>query len=409
MKILYLIHQFYPDNNTGTEKIFLNLAKMMQKYGHKVEVITYSFNKDSFYDQSKASIVFKEFVYQGIPVLAFRHKRIPEDINQALEDKDLSKVASYFISRKKPDVVHMAHPMRVFVLGKALQSLNIPYIVTLTDFFLICPKYTLITSKNTLCSGPERGRACQNLCPEFPTDLITRRLETAREILFNAKVVTSLSGFQASLFEKEFPGLAIKVVNPGLRYSVLKNNRRIYRKGYEIVFGYAGSLNAHKGIDILIDAFKKIVTNNVVLKIYGSGPKENYVKAVAEEDRRILFCGVYSDHQLGEVMAGFDVVIVPSLWYETYCLVMHEAFACGVPVIASDVGLMAEKIKKDVNGFSFRMGDSEDLREVLQKVADNPTILNTLRHNINRIATRSVEQEAYTYERVYVQIRSGIG
>jgi len=101
MKILYLIHQFYPDNNTGTEKIFLNLAKMMQKYGHKVEVITYSFNKDSFYDQSKASIVFKEFVYQGIPVLAFRHKRIPEDINQALEDKDLSKVASYFISRKK--------------------------------------------------------------------------------------------------------------------------------------------------------------------------------------------------------------------------------------------------------------------------------------------------------------------
>jgi len=409
MKILYLIHQFYPEWYTGTERIFLNLATMIQKCGHKVKVMTYSYYKDSFYDQSKGNIVFKEFIYKGIPVLALRHKnsRIPEDLHHGLENKEMSHVAGDFISKENPDLVHIAHPKCIGELIRALNSVKIPYILTLTDFFLICPKFTLITSQNTLCSGPEAGRACQNHCPEFPKDLISRRLETARDFLLNAKMVTSLSEVSAEIIKKEFPGLEIKVINPGLRYSTLKSNNKIYKKGDKLVLCYAGSLNPHKGVHILIKAFKKVSSDNISLKIYGTGTDKSYSKqllAMAKGDRRIEFCDVYSQEQVGEVLQRVDVVVVPSLWYETYCLILHEALSCNLPVIASDVGVMAGRVKDGVDGFLFRMGDSHHLREVLQRLLDNPAIMNEFKRNISSMVIPRVEQEAYAYERAYAQI-----
>ena len=409
MKILYLIHQFYPEYYTGTEKFILSLATMIQKSGNRVKVMTYSFHENSYYNQRMGDIVFKEFIYKGIPVLALRHKKIPEDIHRSLSDKELSTIASDFISKEKPDVVHVGHPMRICELIKALQPLNIPYIVTLTDFFLICPKYILFTSKNTLCSGPEGGKACQSLCPELPSGFITRRLETARDILFNAGLVVSPSRFLAGIFKKEFQDLDVKIINHGLRYSTVKRNERSYTKGDRIIFCYAGSLNPHKGVHILIDAFKRVCSNDAFLNIYGSGPDEFYVSrlmAMAKEDRRIEFCDVYSEDRVGEILSNVDVVITPSLWYENYPLVLHEALACNVPVIATDIGGLAEKIKDGVNGFLFRIADSQHLKEVLQMIADNPGILNTVKYSINGKMIPTVEQEAYTYERVYRQIKN---
>jgi len=407
MKILYLIHQFYPEYYTGTEKIILNLARMMQISGNKVTVITYSFYKDSSYNQRIGNILFKEFIYRGIRVIALRHKKIPKDINRALDNKDMSKVATDLISLAKPDVVHVGHPMRVGELVKVLRHLNIPYIITLTDFFLICPKFTLITSMNTLCCGPKGGSACRNLCPEFHHDFITRRLKIAREILFHAKSVVSLSRFHASMFKKELQDLEIKIIAHGLRYSTLKRNEKNHSKGDRIVFCYTGSLNPHKGVHILIDAFKKVCSKSALLKIYGSGSEKSYIDrlmAMAKEDQRIEFCGLYSEELVGQIMENVDVIIIPSLWYETYCLVLHEALACNLPVIASDVGVMSEKIKDGLNGFLFKMGDLSHLKEVLQKLVDDPTILNTMKHDINRIVIPSVEQEACIYERAYDQI-----
>ncbi len=410
MKILYLVHQFYPEWYTGTEKFVMNLATMMQKCGNKVKVMTYGYGediKDSSFDQSIGSIIYKEFIYKGIPVLALKHQKIPKDIHHALSEKELAKVAKDLINREKPDIVHVGHSMRLGNLVRILPGLNIPYIVTLTDFFLICPKYNLITSKNTLCSGPKGGNACQSSCPEFPIDSITSRLEMAREVLFNAKIVVSPSRFLAGMVEKEVYGLDIKIVNHGLKYSTVKRNEKSYTKGDRIVFCYAGSLNHHKGVHILIDAFKKVGSNNTFLKIYGSGPDDSYVSSLmtmAKKDRRIEFCDVFQEDRVGEILSHVDVVITPSLWYENYPLVLHEALACNVPVIATDIGGMAEKIKDGVNGFLFRLAESQHLKEVLQMIADNPPILDTVKHNNNNMMIPTVEQEAYTYERIYVRL-----
>jgi len=407
LKILYLIHQFYPEYYTGTERFVLNLATMMQKSGHRVKVLAYSFYKDFFYDQMSGNLCFKEFSYQGIPVLAFKYKHIPEDIHVSLENRELSQIVKNIVRREKPDLVHVAHAMRVGEFVTALPSLGVPYIVTLTDFFLICPKYTLYTSHNTLCHGPDGGRACMDLCPEFQHDFITKRLKTARNVLFNAKAVVSPSKFLSIMMKQEFPDLRIQIINYGMRYSTIKQNTRKYSMGGKIVFCYAGSLNHHKGVHILVEAFKNVISNHAVLNIYGSGADQDYVSkliAMAEGDSRIRFCGVFPGEKVGEILAGTDVVILPSIWYENTPLVLREALACSVPVISSDVGGMAENINNGVNSLVFRTGDPQHLKGVLQTVTDNPEILERMKKTLSRVTFPTVEQEAYAYDGLYGRV-----
>src|SRR5207244_1806816 len=84
------------------------------------------------------------------------------------------------------------------------------------------------------------------------------------------------------------------------------------------------------------------------------------------------FCGTYKPTEVGEILQGIDVVVVPSTWYENYPLALHEALACNVPVIAADIGGASEKIRNFSNGFTFRAGDEGDLKSKLQHVVENP-------------------------------------
>lgn len=407
MKILYLVHQFYPEYYTGTEKFVYTLADMMQKIGNKVKVITYSFYEESFYDRMIGNILLKEFVYKGIPVIALRHRNIPEDVHLALKNDELYKTAIEVIIDEKPDIIHAGHLMRVTEFINAARILNIPYIITITDSFLICPKIILQASTDNLCAGPGGGNVCLELCPEIPGSLILQRLNMAENILTNAARVISPSIFLASVFKKEYKNIDVKTINHGISYSKIKRNQNVYDHRSNLKFCYAGSLNSHKGVNVLLDAFMRVKSDNTSLRIYGSGPDEIYVKMIkdmAKGDKRIEFCGVFSEGQVGDIFSQIDVVVVPSICYETYSLVMHESLACNVPVIVSNVGGTAEKVNNGLNGYTFRIGDSNHLKEVIEQIINDPEKLNQLKTNMRNFMIQTVEQEAYAYEKEYMKI-----
>lgn len=407
MKILYLIHQFYPEFHTGTEKFVLNIASMSQKAGNKVRLITYSFQEDSVFDKIDGNILYRNYSYQGIPVLAFKYKKQPDDIHIALENKSSREFASKILIKESPDLVHIGHPMRVHEFIWETQKIGLPYVMTLTDFFMICPKYLLAPDDHSLCSGPQGGNACELLCKEFSDSFIKKRLAQSEKLLTNAKAVISPSKFLARMINNEFEFLKIKIINHGIDQKHIKQNQKIYDSNSLIVFGYAGSLIHHKGVNILLKAFNKIYSDNVKLEIYGSGLKiyEDHLKNIVSNNNKVTFHGKYDNEQLGEIMKNIDVLITPSIWYENYPLVLHEALASGVPVIATDLGGMAEKVKEGFNGFTFPMGNSEELIKKMNMIVEDPTILNKLKENIQKfMIIPRVEQEAYEYLRLYLQI-----
>ena len=405
MRILYLVHQFYPRFSSGTERFVLNLASSLQRDRHFPEVVTYDlFNTEPFGSRNRLSA--KEYTYQNIPIVAVRHRAMPIDSHTSGEDPEIYRFALTFLqSRKGYDVLHCAHPMRLASFLKAARELTLPYILTLTDFWLICPKIFLQTSSGILCAGPERGDVCGRLCPELLTKFVRNRLEITQEILFGAKAIVSPSRFLAALFKREFPELKISIIRHGMDSRSLKANAKTYRKGDRIVFGYTGGLAPHKGVHLLLKAFRELQTDSARLKVYGTYSHEmEYARIllkIAEGDKRIEFCGAYKPADVGEVLQGIDVLVVPSTVYESYSLALHEAFACSVPVVAADLGAVNEEVENSINGLTFRAGDESDLKSKMQHVVENPEILNEIKQNLKRHIPTLVEEEAYMYERLY--------
>jgi len=408
MKILFLTHQFFPEYQTGTERFVLNNALMAQKFGNKGKVVTYSYYENAFYDQEIHGILYKEFFYEGIPVLAYKFKRIPEKINLVLENKNHSPFAKSVLEVEAPDIIHVGHSMRMHEFIWAAKDLGIPYIVTLTDFFLLCPKVNLTPDKFSLCSGPNGGKACAKLCPELNPKFISRRLESAEKLLINAKAIIAPSDFVAKTFLREFPNFPIDVIPHGIRYHFIKHNNRVYDKECKITFGYLGNLIYHKGVHILLSAFTSIESKNTSLKIYGFGQQEfiEKLKEISNNDKRVSFQGMFASEKLGNVLSEIDVLINPSISYETYSFTLHEALACNVPVIASNLGVMGEVIVNNFNGFTFSPGDAFDLARKMEEIIKNPVILNDLKQNIkNQIIVPTIEQEAYAYFKIYKDIK----
>lgn len=404
MKILYLIHQFMPEFNTGTEKFIYNLAAMSQKAGHNVKVITYSFYDKKQYDYRIGKIFFKDFLYHGIPVTALRHRNVPISEHYSLVDPELAAVAKAIIEKEKPDVVHVGHTMRMAEIVHQLKLLKVPYILTLTDYFLICPKVNLTAGHNNLCKGPQELASCRNLCTDLRPEYLKSRRTSAASILLAAEEITAPSNFIAGVFRSEISGLRISVVPHGLSFAHLHKNERAYTPESDLTFCFAGSLNAHKGVHLLIEAFQKLPHKNIKLKIFGSGPDNNYalsLKTKTKTDTRISFEGEFSPADIGEIMQGIDVIVIPSICYESFSFILHEAIACNVPVIASELGALPEKIKNNATGILFVPGSASSLSDALTGICNNRTLLNEYKAALRYLEVYKIEQEAHTYERIY--------
>ncbi|MCD8511601.1 MAG: glycosyltransferase [Bacillus sp. (in: Bacteria)] len=341
MKIIYLIHQFLPEHYQGTEKFILNTATYMQKLGHEVKVITMSSYSDSDYNKRYKNILWKEFIYNDIPILALKRKE--KNWQHFSNDTNMEKFAERVFNKEKPDVLHIAHTMRVVEFAIVAMKYSIPYVMTLTDFYLMCPRSILVNTNGNLCYGPDKGKNCKEQCPVFSKKEIAKRYWLGKKILYYAKQVVAPSDFLANLFRKEFPHLNIRVIHYGVDTSYIRTNTKKYQQGDQLTFCYAGSIEYHKGVDLLIKAFSKINSERAVLKLYGKGNKQ--IIHEAKKHKNIQYCGVYNEHQLGEIFSNVDLLVVTSIWHENRPQVINEALASHLPVLASDMAGITEQIK----------------------------------------------------------------
>lgn len=407
MKVVYLVHQFLPEYHTGTEKFVYHLASMSQKTGNNVKVITYSCYDTAAYDRRIGAMYCRDFHYNGIPVLALRHAKVPADAHYSLDNPELAVVARDILDKEAPDIVHVGHAMRVSELVKELPATGIPYMMTLTDYFLICPKVNLSATRAVLCSGPQNLESCAKLCPELDNGFLRRRREAAEMILRGSRKLVAPSRFLAGMYENELPELDVQVIPHGMAFENLGKNTRTYDAESPVVFCYAGSLNPHKGVHLVIEAFAALANRNIRLKIYGHGMNEVYIndlKAKAAGDARIEFCGSYAPNDIGAIFSAVDVMVIPSICFESYSFTLHEAFACNVPVIVANLGALAEKVTDGKNGLSFEPGNAASLGEAMQRVAHNPAVLNEFKNSLKFMHVQTIEQEACAYERAYRQL-----
>lgn len=393
--IYYLVHYFYPSRQGGTERFVLNMASEQQAQGHRVKVFTLGTEDCCKYPNSVGDMLFRTFFFQGIEVIEFRYRKTPFGLfykRMVSDDTCMRRFADFFLQKDCPNIVHCAYPQPMATFLQVCVEKCIPYIVTLTDFNILCHYATMVEQNGHFCPGCKQGARCKTRCDTHTVPNFLERYKTAEKLLQSASAVTVPSTFVASVIYQEFPKIVPYVIPHGIAPEFFYSRKPIQRVQK---FAYVGTFSELKGIHMLLSAFQRI-SGDYTLDLYGKGNSayEQRLMRQAGGDARIHFCGPIAFDRMPEVYRTHDCVIVPSLWYETYNFVVREALAAGCLVVAALIGAMPEAIQEGENGFLFAAGDEESLREALLSATGFSGIILSPKQP-------SIVGEAKQYERIY--------
>ena len=439
MRILFTVHQFFPDHRAGVEIVTLGLAKELKKRGHEPHVFA---AKRSVPGSGIGPGETEDYDYEGIPV---RRVGRPEEgssrpyrLNYANEA--LAQRAREHAEKVEPDLVHLMHLQGLSAsIVPVFEALGVPVVYTAADFWTVCPVVDLRRHDGVMCTGPEashcvrciasrnpdprlqnavnrvpgsalKGAALLSRTPaaRFSGQLrqiraVAERPEYIKERMESVDLILAYTNLTRDLLSANGIGAGKTHVS---HYGVDTSHVGAARKNRPtspLHVGFVGTLAPHKGCDVLVRAFRMLPEIDTTLSIHGdTGRYAGYVnelRGLAEDDERIAFHGSFSREEAGEIFADLDVLVVPSRWYENAPGVIFEAFAAGVPVVATDLGGMSEFVRPGKNGLLFGLEDAEDLARQLRRLAEESGLVEKLRGGISPVKT--VEEYVDEVEELY--------
>lgn len=230
----------------------------------------------------------------------------------------------------------------------------------------------------------------------------------SRLIWKKAKFTVAASQGLKKLALKNAPKQKIGIIYNGADIKLFKPDNKIKKKK---VILFVGRLIKRKGINYLLQAFAesgKKVKDNYQIWLVGDGPeKTNLINLCKELEiyRKVKFLGIKNKKQLIDIYNQAKILVLPSL-NEGMSNVLLEAIACGLPVIATDVGGSKEIIKG--NGFIAPVGNSFALKTILEKYASSEKlILNHSKKSLKRSRYFSWQKSAKNYLKIYQKIYAG--
>ncbi len=377
MKILKVIHGFPPDYMAGSEVYSYHLTKELRR-SQNVDVSVFTRVENEFDEAYK---VYDENI-DGIRIRRVNKPKRDYLYEEKFFDNAIDTLFEKYLSQVKPDIVHIGHLSHLSTnIVHIAKSYGIPVVYTIHDFWLFCVKGQMINYKGDICESPSTER-CMVCSGNFMVSrqAVENVFAHMRRVIDMIDIFTSPSHTLKNFFIKQ--GVLenkIKYLKYGFDKTKIKYKKRVFDKNSKIRFGFMGRVIPTKGIRVLVEAFEDLTDEK--LHIYGSiGSQKRFL-----ERENIVFEDAYDNDDIDAVLQNIDLLIVPSIWYENSPLVIQEAFLAGVGVVTSDIGGMAELVEDGMNGFTFKAGDSEDLKRVLLKITNDPTVLNTLQTSRNAV------------------------
>ena len=427
MKILHYSLGFPPYRSGGLTKFSMDLMREQIREGHDVSLLWPGEIKffGTGISVKKGSPVDGIKSYEVINPLPVSYDEGIKDFDAFINDGDIS-VYDNFLDELKPDVIHVHTLMGLHKsLLESAKKRNIRLVFTTHDFFPICPKVTMFR-KGKICDSIESCEEC-GVCNNTALSLkkikilqspayrtakdspIVKKLrkqhrddylgdDTGRDengsvgtaddfrklrdhygdMLKLMDVIHYNSNVTKAAYEKVFE-LGKSVIVP-ITHSDISDRRKTKDFGSDVLrIRYLGAQSGAKGYLVLKDGLDKLwqERQDFCLDVHFEPvQKEPYMKS---HDR-------YSYSELEDVFDNTDVLIAPSIWYETFGFTVLEALSYGVPVIISDtvgakdimaegVGIVIEGISGDKIAQTIGGLDSDKLKEMNRVILEKQEIL----------------------------------
>jgi len=278
------------------------------------------------------------------------------------------------IRELRPDVMHIHDVYPLFspwVLRDCARA-GVPVVMTCHDYRLTCPSATHVCGGRVceLCCGGREYWCVLKNCRGNRLESLAYALRSAvarknRLFLDNvAEFITPASFVKRKLVAAGFPEARITTVPHSLELPAAGVDCSL--NGYVV---YVGRLSSEKGIETMVSAAR---LTGYELRVAGDWtPMRDIVKRAP---KNVHFLGELSRSEVEALYRGARFLVFPSIWFETFGLVMAEAMSYGVPVVASNLGAIAELVEDGVTGLLFEPGNAAHLAEKMRTMWENPRL-----------------------------------
>jgi glycosyltransferase involved in cell wall biosynthesis len=402
-----------PEHIGGTELYTRSLASYQAREGHNVSIFVPARSSPGWPEPALEEDVR---VYR-YPVGS---RGVSARFASTFRSKRIENAFTRFLDLERPEIVHIQHligqPVSIIDL---IVERSIPYVLTLHDYWYVCANAQLLTNyDNTICQGPRWWLNCARCAlarinmssagvfsPLLAPPLALRNRQLRKALAGAERFIAPTSFVRDIYVEHGLPDKKISVISHGIE-APNKPVTRVQQKQNELKVAYIGGLSWQKGVHILVEAFNRMPEEGARLAIWGDQAAfPEYVISLQKlfSHSGIALEGRLSREDLWSTLAVTDVVVVPSLWYETASLVIQEAFAAGIPVVVSKIGALIERVSDGIDGVLVPPNDIPALADVLKGMWANPQVLRQLSNGIRPV--RTVSQHAEEIERLYIDVK----
>ena len=412
--ILIISHAHPKFSKGGGEIAAYNLFQELNRQGYDAYFVGAHHNEKAHHGYTSFSTVNdREILYfAGTPYDHFKHT--------SMDKRSSWKEFADLLELIRPDIIHFHHfvhlgleKIREAYKYKQRRGGDVGIFLTLHEYIAICANNGQMVKRDTgaLCYESDFVD-CSKCFPEKnPTDFYLREIYiksffelidhfiSPSHFLIERYADWGIGRERISMLEN---GQVLAAESPKTKRELKEGEKRGR-------FAYFGQINTFKGLDLLLESFDfmdKKSLKNLHLSIHGSGlenqPKKfrkKVERSMCRYRKHITFYGPYEPADLPDLMSEADWVIIPSSWWENSPLVIQEAFKFGRPVIAADIGGMAEKVTDNVDGLHFKARNAGDLAEKITLAVSDEGLYDRL---FDGIATPlSIEESAKEHTDIY--------
>jgi glycosyltransferase involved in cell wall biosynthesis len=427
LKIILAVHHFPPNYTGGAEWEAYHAASGLQARGHQVKVVCI----EDVNRGPENGVRWEDDEYHGLAVrrLSFNRSLAPDPARMEYDNAWIGQHFEQLFEEFEPDAFHIFSGY--LLSGRPIwtaEARRIPIILTLEDFWFLCPRITLLRSDGNLstlpidpfvcagCLAREKrryqilGRAMPGLMQDYwrlqkkSAQRVAERYAFLAESLKKVNTIISRSQFLAATYiQAGAPAEKFILSRQGLDLPSWPADKKKAAR-FPLRIGFLGQIAWHKGIHVLLEAVRSMPDAPVEVKVFGNLERfpayTDQLRRIISGDERLSLAGSFNGAEEEHAILGnLDVIVVPSVWYENSPNVILESFAFGTPIIASNLGGMAELVQHGKNGLLFEAGNSFDLARQINRLIAEPTLLPSLQGGISPV--KRIEQEVEELEKIY--------
>lgn len=308
------------------------------------------------------------------------------------------------IDNYKINILHIHHMIgNFFDIIDVAKKNNVYSIITLHDFYCICPLINKLYNNKTYCGNSDCGNCAQCLKEVYKRNnsmIETIKLwrTTWHEFLMKFDLILTPSESAKDEILMTYNDLNIRVIEHGIDILKDKSNITIQNdKVYNIAF--VGAIGIHKGSNILYNLVNYTNLKKIRIHLFGIFDRPNQ-----KSTRKFRMHGKYNREDLkGKIVSNnIKLICLFSTWPETYSYTLTESIACGVPVLAFDIGAIAERVKKYNLGWCIPMDTSpNDIVSKINDIFHNPDEYMEKIESINKYKIKTTEEMSKEYDTLY--------